>query len=141
MIRVAIVSKPHKEELGRILPELVAWLRKHGYEPLLDREGGEFCPDAPAVDRARLPRASAQAGHRAGRRRNAARRGAHFCRDGHADSGGESWIPGLPDGDSAGDLYATLEGWCNDCHTLDARAMLHAVVMARGAEHVYITKH
>ena len=38
MARVAIVSKPHKEELSRILPELVRWLREHGMEPLLDRE-------------------------------------------------------------------------------------------------------
>ena len=31
------------------------------------------------------------------------------------------------------DLYATLEGWCNDCHTLDARAMLHAESVRDGA--------
>ena len=56
MQTVAIVSKPHKEELARILPELVAWLRNHDYDPLLDREGGVFCQDAPIVDRAELPK-------------------------------------------------------------------------------------
>ena len=39
MVRVAIVCKPRKEELVRLLPELIAWLRQHGYEPLLDCEG------------------------------------------------------------------------------------------------------
>ncbi len=30
------------------------------------------------------------------------------------------------------DLYSTLEGWCADCHTLDARAMLHAEMFRSG---------
>ena len=39
MTSIAIVCKPLKEELTRLLPELVAWLRQRGYEPLLDEEG------------------------------------------------------------------------------------------------------
>jgi NAD+ kinase len=31
------------------------------------------------------------------------------------------------------DLYTTLAGWCSDCHTLDARAMLQAEVWRDGA--------
>jgi hypothetical protein len=38
MKRVAIVSKPLKTELKRLLPELVEWLRAHDFEPVLDRE-------------------------------------------------------------------------------------------------------
>ena len=38
MNRVAIVSKPLKEELVRLLPELIGWLRSHEFEPVLDRE-------------------------------------------------------------------------------------------------------
>jgi NAD+ kinase len=30
------------------------------------------------------------------------------------------------------DLYSTLEGWCNDCHVLDARIMLHAELWRAG---------
>ena len=55
MKTVAIVSKPNKEELARILPGLVAWLIDHDYKPLLDREGGMFCQDAPVVDRSEMP--------------------------------------------------------------------------------------
>jgi hypothetical protein len=39
MVRVAIVCKSQKKELARLLPELIAWLRLHGYEPVLDLEG------------------------------------------------------------------------------------------------------
>ena len=33
------------------------------------------------------------------------------------------------------DLYATLENWCSGCHSLDERAMLHAVLWRKGSEH------
>src|SRR5208337_4221892 len=55
MVRVAIVCKPRKKELALLLPELIAWLCRHGYEPLLDLEGGEYTLAAPAVDRAQMP--------------------------------------------------------------------------------------
>jgi len=55
MIRIAIVSKPQKEELARLLPELIAWLGQRGYEALLDEESGKYTDAAPAVDRAELP--------------------------------------------------------------------------------------
>jgi NAD+ kinase len=55
MVRVAIVCKPRKEELARLLPELIEWLRRHGYEPVLDREGGQYTTTAPAFERASMP--------------------------------------------------------------------------------------
>ena len=51
MTCVAIVSKPRKQELAQLLPELIDWLRKHNYDPLLDREGACYTENAPAVDR------------------------------------------------------------------------------------------
>ena len=33
------------------------------------------------------------------------------------------------------DLYATLESWCEGCHQIDARAMLHAGLWRDGAQH------
>jgi NAD+ kinase len=32
-----------------------------------------------------------------------------------------------------GELYPTLESWCENCHTLDARTMLHSEVVRDGA--------
>jgi len=34
-----------------------------------------------------------------------------------------------------GDLYATLESWCNHCHAMEARAMLHSVLWRNGQQH------
>ena len=42
MTTVAIVCKPNREELKRLLPDLVEWLRQHGYEAVLDREGASY---------------------------------------------------------------------------------------------------
>ena len=55
MTCVAIVSKPRKQELAQLLPELIDWLRKHNYNPLLDREGANYTDAAPAVDRSDMP--------------------------------------------------------------------------------------
>ena len=56
MTRIAIVCKPRKEELVHILPELIVWLRNHGYDPMLDREGGAYSQAAQVVDRGELPK-------------------------------------------------------------------------------------
>src|SRR5690349_7426866 len=55
MSRVAICCKPQKEELARILPELVAWLRQRGFEPVLDSESGLYTSEAEVVDRPQRP--------------------------------------------------------------------------------------
>ena len=49
MNRVAIVSKPLKDELIRLMPELVDWLRKHDFEPVLDRESASYIVGATAA--------------------------------------------------------------------------------------------
>ena len=35
---VALISKPAKPELSKILPELIEWLNKHNYDVVIDRE-------------------------------------------------------------------------------------------------------
>ena len=45
MPRVAIISKPQKEELRHLLPELVLWLKSHGHEPLLDPVSANYVMD------------------------------------------------------------------------------------------------
>jgi NAD+ kinase len=39
---VAIMSKPAKPELARILPELLQWLKQHNYQVVLDMESAEY---------------------------------------------------------------------------------------------------
>jgi NAD+ kinase len=45
MSRIAIISKPQKEELRVLLPELVLWLKSHGHEPLLDPVSANYVMD------------------------------------------------------------------------------------------------
>jgi NAD+ kinase len=45
MPRIAIISKPQKEELRHLLPELVLWLKSHGHEPLLDPVSANYVTD------------------------------------------------------------------------------------------------
>src|SRR4029079_8712829 len=133
MISVAIVSKPRKPELAQLLPELIEWLRKHDYDPLLDHEGASYTDAAPAVDRTELPV------HKPGLV-------IVLGGDGTLLSVARIFAPtGTPilsvNLGSLGfltevrlaDLYTTLESWCSNCHTMDARHMLHAEVRRDGS--------
>jgi NAD+ kinase len=47
----AIVSKPGKPELAEIVPQLVAWLKKHQYQVIVDLETATFAAESEAVAR------------------------------------------------------------------------------------------
>jgi NAD+ kinase len=50
----AIVSKPEKPALTRVVPELIAWLRAHEYEVVVDSETAPYAADAVVVPRSEL---------------------------------------------------------------------------------------
>lgn len=56
MKRAAIISKQGKPELGRVVREVTAWLREHGYSLSADATTREFCPDCEPAEREDLPR-------------------------------------------------------------------------------------
>lgn len=55
MKRAAIISKRGKPELARIVHDLVAWLRGHGYTISADSISREFCDGCEAAEREDLP--------------------------------------------------------------------------------------
>jgi NAD+ kinase len=135
MNHVAIVCKPHKEELAHVLPKLIEWLRAHGYEPVVDREGGEYTSAAPVVARAEMPGMAPGLvvvlggdGTLLGVARLFASTGAPIL---SVNLGHLGFLTEV----RLGDLYSTLEGWCAGCHELDVRAMLHAEVWRQGELH------
>jgi len=135
MIRVAIVCKPQKEELTRLLPELIGWLRRHGFEPLLDLEGGKYTAAAPAMDRAEMPSwvpglVIVLGGD--GTLLSVAR---IFAATGTPILSVNLGFLGFLTEVRLADLYATLKGWCSDCYGLDARTMLHAELWREGVLH------
>jgi NAD+ kinase len=135
MGRVAICCKPQKEELGRIVPELLAWLRQRGYDPVLDRESGQYTDAAQVVDRADLPMFSPELIIVLGGDGTLLSVGRIFAESGTPILSVNLGFLGFLTEVRLGDLYATLESWCNHCHTLDARAMLHSELWRDGGVH------
>ncbi len=133
MIPVAIVCKSEKQELAHLLPELIAWLRQHGYAPLLDREGGAFCRAAPIVERAEMPAHAPALVIVLGGDGTLLSVARIFADAGTPILGVNLGSLGFLTEIRLAGLYATLEGWCSNCHSLDARAMLHAAVWRDGA--------
>ncbi|MGB7267222.1 MAG: NAD(+)/NADH kinase [Terracidiphilus sp.] len=134
MTCVAIVSKPHREELMRLLPELIVWLRRHGYEPVLDQEGAGYTTDAPSVDRAELPTRCPELVIVLGGDGTLLAAARIFATVGTPILSVNLGFLGFLTEVRLADLYATLENWCSGCHSLDERAMLHAVLWRQDAE-------
>lgn len=133
MQRVAIVSKPNKEELSTILPDLVEWLKRHDYDPVLDDESGAYCQAAPVVKREELPGLEPSLVIVLGGDGTLLSVARVFAHTGTPILGVNLGFLGFLTEIRLADLYPTLEGWCASCHTLDARAMLHAELW-RGGE-------
>jgi len=132
MVRVAIVCKPEKKELTQILPELVAWLRAHNYEPFLDLEGGRYTADAPAMDRTEMPAQTPGLVIVLGGDGTLLSVADIFASTGIPILGVNLGYLGFLTEVRLADLYSTLEGWCVGCNEPDARAMLHAEVWRDG---------
>jgi len=132
MVRVAIVCKPLKEELGRILPELIAWLSARGYESLLDLEGGTYTSAATAIERAEMPQWAPGLVIVLGGDGTLLSVARIFAATGTPILSVNLGHLGFLTEVRLADLYATLEGWCNNCHMLDPRSMLHAALWRDG---------
>lgn len=135
MQRVAIVSKPRQEDLHRILPELIAWLRVHDYQPIIDDEGSEYASDPPPVDRMRLPEHKPSLVIVLGGDGTLLSAARAFGATGTPILSINLGFLGFLTEIRLSDLYPTLESWCKGCHQIDARAMLHAELWRSGALH------
>ena len=135
MIRVAIVCKPNKDELNKLLPDLIAWLRLHDFDPALDLEGGEYTADAPAMDRAAMPVWKPELVIVLGGDGTLLAAARVFASTGTPVLSVNLGYLGFLTEVRLADLYSTLESWCAGCHDVDERAMLHASLWRNGAEH------
>jgi NAD+ kinase len=135
MVRVAIVCKPNKEGLGRLLPELIGWLRQHEFDPALDREGGEYTADARAMDRAEMPVWKPELVIVLGGDGTLLAAARVFASTGTPILSVNLGYLGFLTEVRLADLYSTLDSWCRGCHDLDERAMLHASLWRGGVEH------
>jgi NAD+ kinase len=135
MPRIAIVSKPQKEELARLLPELIEWLRARGYDPLLDEESARYTSDAQTVPRAELPMHSPELVIVLGGDGTLLSVGRIFAAAGTPLMSVNLGTLGFLTEVRLSELYATLEGWCQNCHSIERRAMLRAELWRNGQKH------
>jgi len=133
MTCVAIVSKPRKPELAQLLPELIDWLRRHNYNPLLDCEGAGYTDAAPAVNRSDMPAHKPQLVVVLGGDGTLLSVARIFAAAGTPILSVNLGSLGFLTEVRLADLYTTLESWCENCHTLDARTMLHSEVVRDGS--------
>ena len=147
MNHIAIVSKPLKEELNRLIPELVEWLRAHDFEPVLDRESASYLVGPVAAargvsggqivgievrDRPDLPTAKPALVIVLGGDGTLLAVGRIFARSDTPILSVNLGSLGFLTEVRLANLYPTLEGWCNDCCAIDARTMLHAELWREG---------
>jgi NAD+ kinase len=135
MVRVAIVCKSEKQELVRLLPELIAWLRQHGYEPLLDLEGGQYTAAAPAVDRTAMPAQAPALVIVLGGDGTLLSVARIFASTGTPILGVNLGSLGFLTEVRLADLYPALECWHGGCNDIDVRAMLCAELWRGGVLH------
>ena len=132
MMLAAIISKPGKNELYTVLPELMAWLRTRDYDNVLDLDSACYVPGAIGIPRPELP----------GRKPNlvivlggdgtliAASRS--FAATAtpilSVNLGSLGFLTEVP----LSDLYGTLDAWCTNQAMIDTREMMHAVLRRGG---------
>ena len=133
MTCVAIVSKPRKPELAQLLPELIDWLRRHNYNPLLDCEGAGYSDAAPAGNRAARPAHKPPPAVVLGGDGTLLSVARIFAATSTPILSVNLGSLGFLTEVRLADLYTTLESWCENCHTLDARTMLHSEVVRDGS--------
>ena len=131
MFKAAIISKPQKPEVATLLPQLIAWLKTHDYETLLDTDSAAYCGQA-GIDRTKLPAEKPDlvivlGGD--GTLLSAARAFAHTGTPIlSVNLGSLGFLTEIP----LSDLYTTLELWMRGVADLDIRVMMHAVLVRDG---------
>ncbi len=132
MRRVAIFSKPQKEELSTLLPELVLWMKAHGLDPILDPLSGSYTQTARVVARHLMPGENPELVIVLGGDGTLLSAARVFAKTGTPILSVNLGALGFLTEVRLSDLYSTLEGWCRDCFTVDARFMLHSELWREG---------
>ncbi|MGB0125336.1 MAG: NAD(+)/NADH kinase [Silvibacterium sp.] len=129
---VAIFSKPQKEELATLLPELVLWMKERGLDPILDPVSGNYTQTARVVARHLMPAEKPELVVVLGGDGTLLSAARVFAKAGTPILSVNLGSLGFLTEVRLADLYPTLEGWCSDCFTVDARFMLHSELWREG---------
>ena len=135
MPRVAIISKPQKEELRQLLPELVLWLKAHGYQPMLDPVSANYVADQEICPRPEMVACQPELVIVLGGDGTLLAAARVFARIGtpilSVNLGALGFLTEIP---LAG-LYDHLDAWCRKGCCIESRAMLHSELWRNGELH------
>jgi len=135
---VAIISKPQKEELVTLLPELILWMKARNLDPILDPVSGNYSQAARVVPRHRMPEEDPALVIVLGGDGTLLSAARVFAKAGTPILSVNLGSLGFLTEVRLADLYSTLDAWCTDCFTTDSRFMLHSELWRDGrlfAEH------
>jgi NAD+ kinase len=129
----AIISKPQKPELQVILPELIAWLSKRGYHYLLDPDSACYIDAADPIERDDLPEYAPDLVIVLGGDGTLLSVARAFAKTNipilSVNLGSLGFLTEIP----LGELYTTLDAWCENCGSVEVRSMMH-IELFRGGE-------
>ena len=115
MRRIAIISKPQKEELITLLPELVLWLRTRGFEPMLDPVSGNYAQEKNVVPRGEMPEQNPELVVVLGGDGTLLAAARVFAKPGIPIMSVNLGSLGFLTEVRLADIYSTMEGWCDNC--------------------------
>jgi NAD+ kinase len=132
MPRVAIISKPQKEELQQLMPELVLWLKAHGYEPLLDPVSATYVVDERVYPRPEMASLEPDLVIVLGGDGTLLAAARVFAKTGVPILSVNLGALGFLSEVRLADLYEHLEAWSQNCCAAETRAMLHSELWRDG---------
>jgi NAD+ kinase len=132
MPRVAVFSKPHKEELEQTLPDLVLWLKAHGYEALLDPVSANYVTDEQVCARPDMAALQPELVIVLGGDGTLLAAARVFARMGVPILSVNLGALGFLTEVRLADLYSHLEAWSKKCCAVEARSMLHSELWRDG---------
>jgi NAD+ kinase len=132
MLQAAIISKPQKPELAGILSDLVAWLKAHGYEYLLDPDSAAYLDAPNPIERAAMPDRHPNIVIVLGGDGTLLAAARVFARTTtpilSVNLGSLGFLTEVP----LAEIYTTLEAWCDNRAGVEVRSMMHASILRDG---------
>jgi NAD+ kinase len=132
MRTVAIIAKPQKEELFDLLPNLALWMKAHDLDPIFDPVSGTYSQQARIVPRHEMPAEKPELVVVLGGDGTLLSAARVFAKTETPILSVNLGSLGFLTEVRLADLYSTLEGWCDHCHTTDSRSMLHSELWREG---------
>jgi len=120
----AIIAKPQKPELRTILPELIAWLARRGYNSIVDPDSAHYIDASDPIDREEMPEQNPDLVIVLGGDGTLLSAARAFAKTKvpilSVNLGSLGFLTEIP----LSELYTTLEAWCENCAGIELRSMM-----------------